>query len=1203
MNKLFTKIAALALGMTMATGVGVAVASSSKEASPADAADYTGTFVGTTDITTLSAGDIIVIANNNNKAMSNGNGTSAAPSATSVTVSSNTITNPDSSLIWTFGISSGNYTFLAGTSGSNYLYCTSTNNGVRVGTNSNNTFIVDGGYLKNVATSRFVGVYNNADWRCYTSSGGNIANQTFTYYKLQSKSLDSISLGGTYATTFTVGDPFDHEGMTVTAHYSDSSSANVTSSATWSSPDMSTSGTKQVTVSYSGKSATYNITVNAPVDPTNPTISGTASADKGGEWNLSGLTVTDGGTLGDITDKCVLTSSNSTATPGETTITVHINYRNGQWEGNVSGVSATIRNVTSVTDTINYAFTGISGSGYTAWSNKEGTSGAVYAGQSNAGVSYVQIRATSPSGIVSTTSGGTAKSAKVTWGGSNTNGRVVTFYGKNTAYSEPADLYDNDKIGTPTGSVTFSTGASTATATLTGDYSFIGIKSNGAAYMTSIEITWSQEQEEKEIESISVSDNSGKSWYAGDTLNASDLSVEVTYDTGDPVTITDGTGVYFDSNHTQTTYTLSQGANSITVYYTDEFGSVDNSEEPLSITAGAARNLSSIAISTPPTKTIYEAGETFDASGMVVTASFTAGPTANVSSEVTISPSGALTVGTTSVTVSYTYKGTTRTATQAITVNAAPVSIVFGPNSGQWKPTASGSTFVDSKGNTATLTTDTSYFGSTRPIQVGKNDKDGVVYKATYVDIVIPLSEKAGIDKVSATFKSNGSSSSVTLYIYGDTDNDLLASGTVTGNSELGTVETASSYEKINASRLKYHFVIGGTGVMLDELKYTLGSTVTDFGPMVALEISTPASNTQFKEGDTFSGAGLVLLATDSHVPPMTKHLTSGFKFGTSQGDDSFTNHVFDATDAQTGTFTVHVTATEGAVTMEVTYTITVTEVPTYSPVTDYSSLYEGAKVLIVSDGKAFGEYGINQGSAVTPVFTDDDITDANGATEFTIRIYGDKFGLQFGTYFLALNGENKQVHRNLTLTDAGAWEKDSTGIAAPIDGWYLGYDSSKSGFICASDGSVTASALYISDKAPKTALLGAETFAYKYLHMRDYDPELHEGVPGAGYCSDSTNHYYSTAKAFYNSASFSAAEKVQFAGLTDAVARLQAWARANGESFDPSTGFGNANNRINPIANLGFKSANTMTVIIIVSLVAAGTVGGYFFIRKRKEN
>ena len=107
MNKLFTKIAALALGMTMATGVGVAVASSSKEASPADAADYTGTFVGTTDITTLSAGDIIVIANNNNKAMSNGNGTSAAPSATSVTVSSNTITNPDSSLIWTFGLRCG----------------------------------------------------------------------------------------------------------------------------------------------------------------------------------------------------------------------------------------------------------------------------------------------------------------------------------------------------------------------------------------------------------------------------------------------------------------------------------------------------------------------------------------------------------------------------------------------------------------------------------------------------------------------------------------------------------------------------------------------------------------------------------------------------------------------------------------------------------------------------------------------------------------------------------------------------------------------------------------------------------------------------------------------------------------------------------------------------------------------------------------
>ena len=185
MNKLFTKIVGAALGLTMAIGVGVAIGSNSKEASPVHAAAYTGTFVGTTDITTLSAGDIIVIANNNNRAMSNGNGTSSAPSATSVEVSSNTITNPDSSLIWTFGISSGNYTFLAGTSGSNYLYCTNTNNGVRVGTNSNKNFTVDGGYLKNVATSRYVGVYNNQDWRCYTSNGGNIASQTFTYYKLQ----------------------------------------------------------------------------------------------------------------------------------------------------------------------------------------------------------------------------------------------------------------------------------------------------------------------------------------------------------------------------------------------------------------------------------------------------------------------------------------------------------------------------------------------------------------------------------------------------------------------------------------------------------------------------------------------------------------------------------------------------------------------------------------------------------------------------------------------------------------------------------------------------------------------------------------------------------------------------------------------------------------------------------------------------------
>ena len=119
---------------------------------------------------------------------------------------------------------------------------------------------------------------------------------------------------------------------------------------------------------------------------------------------------------------------------------------------------------------------------------------------------------------------------------------------------------------------------------------------------------------------------------------------------------------------------------------------------------------------------------------------------------------------------------------------------------------------------------------------------------------------------------------------------------------------------------------------------------------------------------------------------------------------------------------------------------------------------------------------------------------------------------------------------------------------------------------------------------------------------MRDYDPELHEGVAGAGYCSDSTNHYYTTAKDFYNSASFSAEEKVEFAKLSDAVKRLQAWAKANGETFDPNAKSFTPNANLSIIKNVFNESNSLIAIVVIVSIISVSAIGGYFFLRKRRE-
>ena len=145
---------------------------------------------------------------------------------------------------------------------------------------------------------------------------------------------------------------------------------------------------------------------------------------------------------------------------------------------------------TTKTDVLNRDFTGIAnGGGYSQWSGKEGTSGAVYAGQSAGNNNSIQLRTTSSnSGIVTTTSGGNVKKITVTWNSNTTNGRTLDIYGKNTAYSNASDLYNSSNQGTKLGNIVYGTSTQ---LTITGDYKYIGLRSkDGAMYLDKIEIVW-----------------------------------------------------------------------------------------------------------------------------------------------------------------------------------------------------------------------------------------------------------------------------------------------------------------------------------------------------------------------------------------------------------------------------------------------------------------------------------------------------------------------------------------------------------------------------------------------------------------------------------------------------------------------------------------------------------------------------------------
>ena len=129
-------------------------------------------------------------------ALTNTNGTGAAPTAAIVTVTASgdvTTMAPNSAanstISWTAveetddtGAVAG-YSFHPNGNSAKWLYSNNANNGVRVGTNTNKVWTLADGYLFHAGTSRYMGVYKtNPDWRAYTSINDNIKNQTLRFW-------------------------------------------------------------------------------------------------------------------------------------------------------------------------------------------------------------------------------------------------------------------------------------------------------------------------------------------------------------------------------------------------------------------------------------------------------------------------------------------------------------------------------------------------------------------------------------------------------------------------------------------------------------------------------------------------------------------------------------------------------------------------------------------------------------------------------------------------------------------------------------------------------------------------------------------------------------------------------------------------------------------------------------------------------------
>ena len=133
--------------------------------------------------TAVNATDTYMIVDvNSGSALTSTNGSSSAPTVVAVEINENQITSSNESLFWKFEAVEGGYVIYPASGNDTWLYSTTQNNGVRIGTSENKVWTLDitdeggsnyHGFMNN-ATNRYLGVYSNQDWRTYNSIHDNI---------------------------------------------------------------------------------------------------------------------------------------------------------------------------------------------------------------------------------------------------------------------------------------------------------------------------------------------------------------------------------------------------------------------------------------------------------------------------------------------------------------------------------------------------------------------------------------------------------------------------------------------------------------------------------------------------------------------------------------------------------------------------------------------------------------------------------------------------------------------------------------------------------------------------------------------------------------------------------------------------------------------------------------------------------------------
>lgn len=474
--------------------------------------------------------------------------------------------------------------------------------------------------------------------------------------------LDSISLDTSDApTAFNVGDTFGYEGLAVTANYSDGSSDIITSGYSVSTPSLSSAGEETVTVSYTEggvtRTATYTITVNA-VSLVSIEVSEPKTAYYVGDtFEKPTVTATySNGSTSDVTNEATFSGYNL-STAGNQTVSVsytNVTTVNTSYSITVTAVAVTSIDISGYKTTFKvgdtFSFAGTVTANYNNGSSEDVTSSASYSGydMSTAGNQTVTVSFGGKSAtyqIVVSDSGGATDSTQFELIDSTSDLEAGKSYiiTNGTSGTVKAIAVTSNANNRKTTSVTISDGLITRGSEV---MSFTLGGSSGA---------WTFETE----------NYAGTSGYLASAASGNNNYLRV-ISTACTATIS------FDSDAAVINIGPHTTRTQIRYNSSDLFACYSSGQSPVYLWKSVTpKVLDSISINTTNVQTTFTVGDTFNYTGLVVTANYTDSTSATVS-PTSVSTPDLSSTGNKTVTVTYTENNVSKTAQYTVNVNSTP---------------------------------------------------------------------------------------------------------------------------------------------------------------------------------------------------------------------------------------------------------------------------------------------------------------------------------------------------------------------------------------------------------------------------------------------------------------------------------------------------------------------------------------------------